>query len=115
MGSAYCINTWISQKVKGLLKKHIYCKYTETKLILLFNVIPLDFKAPVPARHKFLNYARTKFFWAGRQFCTAPVTSSSVEDLPYLRASFIGSQTVNGFILWSEMNQNRTSHNPKKV
>jgi hypothetical protein len=26
---------------------HIYCKYTETKLILLFNVIFLDFNAPV--------------------------------------------------------------------
>jgi hypothetical protein len=36
--------TRVSQKVKGLFKKkkkeHIYFKYTETKLISLFNVIP---------------------------------------------------------------------------
>jgi hypothetical protein len=45
----------VSQKVKGffILKKHIYCKYTERKLILLFNVIPPppDFSAPVLAFH----------------------------------------------------------------
>jgi hypothetical protein len=56
--------TRVSQKVKGLLKKkHIYCKCTETKLILLFNVIPLDFKAPVPVFHKFFNSVRKKVFW----------------------------------------------------
>jgi len=34
-------STKVSQKVKGLFKKekNIYCKYTETKPILLFNVI----------------------------------------------------------------------------
>jgi hypothetical protein len=41
-------------------KKHIYCKYTETKLILLFNVIPLDFNAPVPMFDNFFNFAREK-------------------------------------------------------
>jgi len=35
-----CI-TRVSQKVKELLKKKIYCKYIETKLTLLFNVINL--------------------------------------------------------------------------
>jgi hypothetical protein len=44
----------VSQKVKGLLKKHIYCKYTETKSILLFSLIPLDFNSLVPVFHKFL-------------------------------------------------------------
>jgi hypothetical protein len=37
-----------------------YCKYTETKLISLYNVIPLDFKAPVPAFHSFFNSVRKK-------------------------------------------------------
>jgi hypothetical protein len=43
-------------KSKGTFrkKKHIYCKYTETKLISLFNVFPHHFKAPVPAFHKFI-------------------------------------------------------------
>jgi hypothetical protein len=31
---------------------------TGTKLILLFNVIPLDFNAPVPASHSFFNSVR---------------------------------------------------------
>jgi hypothetical protein len=44
----------VRQEAKGLLnKKHIYCRYTETKLISLFNVIPLDFNSPVPEFHKF--------------------------------------------------------------
>jgi hypothetical protein len=55
-------NTRVSQKVKGLKKKHIYFKYTETKLMLLFIVIPLDFSAPVPALYSFLNSVRKKFF-----------------------------------------------------
>jgi hypothetical protein len=46
--------TRLSQKVQGLFKKHIYCKYTETKLILLFNITTLDFNAPVPAFQNFL-------------------------------------------------------------
>jgi hypothetical protein len=56
--------TRVSHKVKGLLKKYIYFKYTETKLILLFNVIPLDFSAPVPVFHNFfLIPSEKKFFW----------------------------------------------------
>jgi hypothetical protein len=51
-------NTRVRQKVKGHLKKHIYCKYTETKLIFPFNVIPLHFNAPVPALHKVFNSVR---------------------------------------------------------
>jgi hypothetical protein len=39
-------------KSKGLLRNN-YCKYTETKLMLLFNVISLDLNAPVPAFHMF--------------------------------------------------------------
>jgi hypothetical protein len=61
----------VSQKVKGLLKKkHVYCKYTETKLILLFNLIPFDFiAAPVPAFHEFFNCDRKKsFFFFGYVF-----------------------------------------------
>jgi len=45
-------------------KKHMYCKYTETKLILLLDVIPFDFNAPVPAFHKLFNPVRKKkVFW----------------------------------------------------
>jgi hypothetical protein len=51
----------VSQKVKGLLKK-AHLLYTEMKLVLLFNVIPLDFNAPVPAFHNFSNSVREKFF-----------------------------------------------------
>jgi hypothetical protein len=55
--------TRVRQKVKGLFrKKHIHCKYTETKLILLFDVIPLDFNTPVPAFHKCFNCQKKKFF-----------------------------------------------------
>jgi len=50
----------VSQKVKGLLQKHIYCKYTDTKLMLLFNIIPVDSNAPVPTCHKF--FIPAKFF-----------------------------------------------------
>jgi hypothetical protein len=57
-----CRHTRVSQKVTGLLKKHIYCKYTETNLILLFNVIPLDFNAPVPAFHIFFKFLQKKKF-----------------------------------------------------
>jgi hypothetical protein len=46
----------VKSKSKGtFLTKHIYCKYTETKVILLFNVISIDFNAPVPEFHSFLN------------------------------------------------------------
>jgi hypothetical protein len=34
-------------------------KYTETELTLLVNVISLDFNAPVPAFHKFLNLKKS--------------------------------------------------------
>jgi len=45
-------------------KKHMYCKYTETKLILLLDVIPFDFNAPVPAFHKLFNpVGKKKVFW----------------------------------------------------
>jgi hypothetical protein len=60
---------WLIQEVKSKSKgtfqeKHIYFKYTETKLISLFNTIPLDFNAPVPAFHKFfLIPSKKKFFW----------------------------------------------------
>jgi hypothetical protein len=66
----------ISQKVTGLFRKrHIYCKYTETKLILIFNVNPIDFNASVPAFHKFLLIPseRKIFGCVFNQFCTAPV------------------------------------------
>jgi hypothetical protein len=44
------------------------------KLILLFNVIPLDFNEPVTAFHKFFNSVRKKFFgYVFNQFCTAPI------------------------------------------
>jgi hypothetical protein len=54
--------TRVNQKAKGLFrKKHIYFKYTDTKLTLLFNVIPLDFNALVPAFHKFLIPSEKSF------------------------------------------------------
>jgi hypothetical protein len=44
----------VKSKSRGTFQKdHIYFKYVETKLKSLFNVIPLDFNAPVPAHHKF--------------------------------------------------------------
>jgi hypothetical protein len=54
----------VSQKVTGLLEKHVYCKHTETKLTVLFNVKPLDLNAPVPAFHTFfLIPSEKKFLW----------------------------------------------------
>jgi len=47
--------TRVNQKRDFPPKKHIYYNYTETKLISLFNVIPLDFSAPVPEFHKFFS------------------------------------------------------------
>jgi hypothetical protein len=60
-----CVHTRGSQKVETffLKKRHIYYKYTKTKLILLFNIIPLDFNAPVPAFHEFFNSVRKKKFF----------------------------------------------------
>jgi hypothetical protein len=55
-------STRVSQKVKGLSKKPIYCKHTETKLILLFNVIPLNFNAPFQHFTSFLIPSEKKFF-----------------------------------------------------
>jgi hypothetical protein len=53
----------------------VYFKYTETKLILLFNVIPLDLNAAVPAFRKFFNSVRKKFFGCVfNQFYTAPIS-----------------------------------------
>jgi hypothetical protein len=54
-------------------KKQIYCIYIETELILLFNVNPLDFKAPVPALHKFFNSIRKKFFLVASLTCFEPL------------------------------------------
>jgi hypothetical protein len=74
--------TRVSQKSKGtFIKKHIYCKYTETKLISLFNVIPLDFIAPVPVFSKFLIPSEKSFLiasltnFASRQFLERVVTA----------------------------------------
>jgi hypothetical protein len=33
------------------------------KLVLVFKAIPLDFKAPVPAFHKFLIPSEKNVFW----------------------------------------------------
>jgi hypothetical protein len=54
-----------NSKSKGTFqkKKHIYCKYTEMKLILLCNIIPLVFNALVPAFHKFFSSVRKEVFW----------------------------------------------------
>jgi hypothetical protein len=65
-------------ELKGFfLKKDIYSKYTKTKLRLLFNVIPLDFNAPVPAFHGFLNSVRKKKFsgCVFNQFCQIFLTN----------------------------------------
>jgi hypothetical protein len=72
-----------SKSNETLKKKHIYSKYTKTKLILLFNVILLDSNAPVPAFHKFFNSVRKKFSFlvasvanfATRQFLERIVTA----------------------------------------
>jgi hypothetical protein len=56
--------TKVSQKIKGLKKKNIYCKYTEMQLILFFNVILLDINAPVPAFKFFFNSIRIKLLVA---------------------------------------------------
>jgi hypothetical protein len=52
------------------------------KLILLFNVIPLDFNAPVPAFHNFFQFRQKKSFlvasltnYAPRHFLQRIVTS----------------------------------------
>jgi hypothetical protein len=76
------VNKRISQKVKGLFKKqHIYCKYTETRLTLLFNVIPIDFKPLIPAFHRFLIPSEKKVLimsltnFSPRQFLERIVTA----------------------------------------
>jgi hypothetical protein len=56
---------------------HIYCKYTETKLILFFNVIPLRSHA----FREFLFRQKKFFACVFNQFCTAPMISSSDENL----------------------------------
>jgi hypothetical protein len=52
------------------------------------------------------------------QFCTAPLTSSSDENLLPLRAfslgQIYGNLTVHGFSLYSKMDQNHTFHIPPK-
>jgi hypothetical protein len=61
--------TRVSQKVMGLFKKSTFIVniQKQTNITLLFNVIPLDFNAPVPAYHKYFNSVRKKkrFFWGG--------------------------------------------------
>jgi hypothetical protein len=61
-------------------KKNIYCKYTDTKLIELLKVIPIDFNAPISAFHKlipsqkgFLVASLTSF--APRKFLQRIVTA----------------------------------------
>jgi hypothetical protein len=51
---------WKSRSKGIFQKEHIYCKYTETNLILLFNVISLDFNARVSAFHKLFNSVRNE-------------------------------------------------------
>jgi len=104
------------------LKKQVCCKYTDTKLMLLFNVISLEFNAPVPAFHKFFNSVRKKFFGCVfNRFCTALMTSSSDENLS-LRASFFGPNiwksdlTVSLFgVKWTKItpsiSQKKCKHN----
>jgi hypothetical protein len=46
------------------LKKQVCCKYTDTKLMLLFNVISLEFNAPVPAFTSFLIQSEKSFLVA---------------------------------------------------
>jgi len=50
-------------KSKGTFqKKHMCCKHTETKLVLLFIIIPFDFNIPIPAFQEFLILSGKKFF-----------------------------------------------------
>jgi hypothetical protein len=76
-------------KSKGnFKKKHIYCKYTEIKLILIFYVIPLDFNAPL---FSFLNSVRRKVFWLSLiNFAPRHWLFHRMKNLIPLRASFIG-------------------------
>jgi c-di-GMP-related signal transduction protein len=60
----------VSQKVREFPKEHIYCKYMETKLISLFNIIPIDFDAADPAFHKFFFKFRQK----NKSFLVASLT-----------------------------------------
>jgi hypothetical protein len=52
---------------------YVYYKYAETKLILIVNVIPLDFNAPVPAFHKFSNSVKEKSFFVASLTNFAPL------------------------------------------
>jgi hypothetical protein len=91
-------NTIISQKVKALFKtKHIYCKYTEIKIILLFNVIPFDFNAPVSAFHNILILSGKKFFGCVfNQFCTALIFRANHHRRWNLGASLRTGQVRSG-------------------
>jgi len=62
----YKINTWVSHKSKSkrtYQKKHVYCKYADTKLILLFNGIPLYLNTLFKTFHEFLIPSEKKFFF----------------------------------------------------
>jgi hypothetical protein len=75
----------VSQKVNGLFK------YIGKKLILCFNVIPLNFNALVPAFQKLFNSIRKKFLGCTfNQFCTVPMSSSSEENLLLLELLSMG-------------------------
>jgi hypothetical protein len=91
-------HTRVSQKVKGLQRKHIYYKYTETKLILLFNVIPLEFNAPVSVFHKFFNSVAFYTNFAPRQWLLHRMKILFLLELLSLGRTQ-GNLTVNGFTL----------------
>jgi hypothetical protein len=102
-------------------KKHIYCKDTETKLISLFNVIPLDFNALVPAFLKLFNSVRKKSSLVESLTNFAPVQwflhrmkIFFLLELLSLDETY-GNLTGNCFTRWIVMNQNCTFHIPKSV
>jgi hypothetical protein len=97
-------------------KKSYLFKYTETKLISLFNVIHLDFNATIPAFQKFLNSAGKKksFGCVFNQFCRQQWLLYQIKIFFLLKHLSPTVRTVNSFTSCSEMNQNRIFHIPKK-
>jgi hypothetical protein len=59
---------------EGIFKKSTFILNIQkkTKLILLSNVISLDFNAPVPAFHKYFNSVRKKVFLVASLTNSAP-------------------------------------------
>jgi hypothetical protein len=90
-------------KIKGTFKKHVYCKYKKTKATSLFNVTLST------STHRFQRFTgffnsiwKKKFFgYVFSQFCTAPMTSSSDENLLPLRASFHWAKHMEAFVVSS--------------